>query len=369
MTMKEDLQQLAALRSRIDALDEQMLALINQRAELAQAIGKLKNGSVYRAEREAQVLHRIATLNSGPLANETVQRLFREIMSACLALERPLRVAYLGPVGTFTQAASLRQFGHAAQQQPCASIDEVFREVEVGNVDYGVVPVENSTEGAVNRTLDLLQTSSLHICGEVELRIHQSLLRKVAGLEGVAVLYSHAQSLAQCHNWLSAHLSGIKQVAVPSNAEAARLAAADDSALAIAGEIAAEVYGLNRIYDGIEDEPDNTTRFLVIAVQDVAQPSGQDKTSLMLAAPNQPGAIVRLLEPFRDHGVSLTKLESRPARHSLVNVVDSGNPWEYVFFVDIEGHREDSAVKAALQVMGHEASFVKVLGSYPKRVL
>ncbi|MDA8329392.1 MAG: prephenate dehydratase [Betaproteobacteria bacterium] len=367
--MAEDIQQLAVLRGQIDALDTQVLSLINQRALLAQAIGQLKQGAVYRAEREAQVLRRIGDLNQGPLPRETVVQLFREIMSACLALERPLSVAYLGPQGTFTQSASIRQFGHAATQQPCVSIDEVFREVEVGNADYGVVPVENSTEGAVNRTLDLLQTTPLHLCGEIELRIHQSLLRKVDGMLNAAVVYSHAQSLAQCHDWLSLHLPGVVQVAVASNAEAARRAAEDDSALAIAGEQAAETYGLVRLHDRIEDEPDNTTRFVVIARNDVSQASGSDKTSLLMAAPNKPGAIVSLLEPFREHGVSLTKLESRPARHSLLSTLGAASPWEYVFFVDIEGHREDIPVKLALQAITTEANYVKILGSYPKRVV
>jgi chorismate mutase/prephenate dehydratase len=367
--MTENIQQLAVLRGQIDALDTQMLSLINQRAGLAQAIGQLKHGAVYRAEREAQVLRRIGDLNQGPLPKEAVVQLFREIMSACLALERPLSVAYLGPQGTFAQAASIRQFGHAAKQQPCASIDEVFREVEVGNTDYGVVPVENSTEGAVNRTLDLLQTTPLHLCGEIELRIHQSLLRKIDGMLDVAVVYSHAQSLAQCHDWLSLHLPGVVQVAVASNAEAARRASEDASALAIAGEQAAEIYGLIRLHDRIEDEPDNTTRFVVISRNDVAQASGSDKTSLLMAAPNKPGAIVSLLEPFREQAVSLTKLESRPARHGLLSALGAASPWEYVFFVDIEGHREDLAVKTALQAVTTEANYIKILGSYPKRVV
>lgn len=367
--MTENVEQLTAMRCQIDGIDEQMLELLNQRAKLAQSIGRMKQGMVYRAEREAQVLRRIATMNHGPLDHEAVMRLFREIMSACLALEKPLRVAYLGPQGTFSQAASIRQFGHAALQQPCISIDEVFRSVEVGHADYGVVPVENSTEGAVNRTLDLLQTSRLSVGGEVDLRIHQSVLRKVNGLDGVTVVYSHSQSLAQCHDWLSAHLPGVSQVAVASNAEAAKLAEQNEQAVAIAGEHAAEVYGLLRVADRIEDEADNTTRFVVIAREDVSTPSGQDKTSLLLAAPNCPGAIVSLLEPFRAQGVSLTKLESRPARHDFLGELNGDSPWEYVFFVDIEGHREDNAVKKALQAMSTSANFVRILGSYPKCVL
>ena len=357
--MAEDLQHLQQLRAQIDALDEQVLTLINQRALYAQAVGRLKNGTVYRPEREAQVLRRIKALNAGPLADETVARLFREIMSACLALEKPLTIAFLGPHGTFTQAAAIKQFGHAANMQPCASIDEVFREVNAGNADYGVVPVENSTEGAVNRTLDLLQDTSLKICGEVDLRIHQSLLRKIDGLDGVKLLYSHGQSLAQCHEWLNRHLPNIVRVPVASNAEAARLAAADPTALAVAGEIAAEIYGLQRLFDHIEDEPDNTTRFLVMASADAAA-SGHDKTSLLMSAPNLPGSLAALLQPFARHGVSLTKFESRPARAGL---------WEYVYFVDLEGHRDDPAVVAALAELKLKTTFLKLLGSYPVGVL
>lgn len=365
--MSEDNLQLATLREQIDGVDARLLALFNQRAALAQAVGRLKNGTVYRAEREAQVLRRMASANSGPMPQQAILRLFREIMSACLALERPLTVAYLGPQGTFSEAAALRQFGHAVSTQACVSIDEVFRVVETGSVEYGIVPIENSTEGAVNRTLDLLQTTPLHLCGEVDLRIHQSLLRRAAGLDGVQVIYSHAQSLAQCHTWLAQHLPGVPQIAVPSNAEAAKMAAENDNALAVAGEIAAEHYNLLRLFDRIEDEPDNTTRFVVIAANDVAAPSGQDKTSLLLSRPNEPGAIVRLLKPFSDHGISLTKLESRPTRLAVSARPDA--VWEYVFFVDIEGHRADVAVNAALQAVMDEGSLVKLLGSYPKSVL
>lgn len=354
--MSEDLQQ---IRAEIDAIDEQVLSLINQRARHAQTIGRLKNGTVYRPEREAQVLRRIKELNDGPLADETAARLFREIMSACLALEKPLSVAFLGPQGTFSQAAAVKQFGHAAETRSCASIDEVFREVNAGGADYGIVPVENSTEGAVNRTLDLLQDTPLKICGEVDLRIHQSLMRKIPGLDGVNVIYSHGQSLAQCHEWLNRHLPAVPRVQVSSNAEAAQMAAADESALAIAGEIAAEIYGLQRLFDNIEDEPDNTTRFLVLGKHD-ASASGHDKTSLLMSAHNLPGAIMGLLEPFARHGVSMTKLESRPARSGL---------WEYVFFVDIEGHRDDPAVAAALSELTSKAALLKLLGSYPIGVL
>lgn len=354
--MSDELQQ---HRTRIDALDDEILKLVNERAEHAQAIGALKNGVVYRPEREAQVLRRVMENNPGPLAGETVARLFREVMSACLALEKPLDVAYLGPQGTFTQAAAIKHFGHAAKTEACTSIDEVFRKVEAGIVDYGVVPVENSTEGAVSRTLDLLLASSLKICGEVDLRVHQFLLRKCEGLQDVAQVYSHAQSLGQCHEWLNKNLPGISRIPVASNAEAARLAAEDASSVAIAGEMAAELYGLHQLARNIEDEPNNTTRFLVIA-QHEAAPSGIDKTSLVMTANNQPGAIVELLSPFAANQVSMTKLESRPSRMGL---------WEYVFFVDIEGHHQDEKVAQALHDLKDKAAFLKVLGSYPVAVL
>lgn len=342
-------------RQRIDALDDEILKLVSERAQHAQAIGHLKNGAVYRPEREAQILRRIAERNPGPLQDEVVVRLFREIMSACLALEKPLSVAYLGPAGTFTQSAAIKHFGHGAQTVAAASIDELFREVEAGAADYGVVPVENSTEGAVSRTLDLMLQTPLKICGEVQLRIHQHLLRKRAGLEGLKMVYSHAQSLAQCHEWLNRNLPGVERAAVASNAEAARLAAADEFAAAIAGEAAAERYGLSALAENIEDEPNNTTRFLVIGQHD-AGPSGKDKTSLVMSARNRPGAVVDLLSPLAGHQVSMTKLESRPSRMGL---------WEYVFFVDVEGHREEARVAEALREVEERAAFLKVLGSYP----
>lgn len=347
-------------REAIDAIDEQVLKLISQRAEHAQAIGRIKGGvNIYRPEREAQVLRRVQELNPGPLSGESVARLFREIMSACLALEHPLTVAYLGPQGTFSESAAIKHFGHAAKARPCASIDAVFREVEAGLADYGVVPVENSTGGAVGTTLDLLLQTPLKVCGEVDLRVHQFLLRK-AGADGAPTkVYSHAQSLSQCHEWLNRNLPGAERVAVVSNTEAARLAGEDATAAAIAGEAAAELYGLDKLAENIEDKPDNTTRFLVIGQHDATR-SGKDKTSLVMSAKNQPGAMYQLLTPFADHGVSMTKLESRPSRTGM---------WEYVFFVDVEGHRDDAPVAQALEALSAQAVFVKVLGSYPIAVL
>jgi chorismate mutase/prephenate dehydratase len=354
--MSDELQN---LRAEIDGIDDELLKLISRRAQLAQTIGRLKQGSVYRPEREAQVLRRIKEANPGPLSGEAAARLFREIMSACLALEKPLTVAYLGPQGTFSQAAALKQFGHAAQTTDCSSIDEVFRKVEANQVDYAVAPVENSTEGAIGRTLDLLLNSPLKICGEVVVRVHHFLLRKGQNLTGIEKIYSHAQSFAQCHEWLNQNLPGVARIAVASNAEAARFAAAEPNAAAIAGETAAEIYGLSALARNIEDEPNNTTRFLVLGSQDAAC-SGRDKTSIVMAAPNQPGAMHDLLGPFARNGVSMTKLESRPSGAGL---------WEYVFYVDVEGHQLDAPVANAIKELKGLAPFLKVLGSYPVAVL
>lgn len=351
---------LAQHRAAIDAIDDEMLKLVNARAAHAQAIGALKGGTlVYRPEREAQVLRRVKENNPGPLSEETVARLFREIMSACLALEKPLTVAYLGPQGTFTQDAATKHFGHAAETYPSASIDEVFRNVEAGNTDYGVVPVENSTGGAIGITLDLMAQTPLKVCGEVELRVHQHLLRKVEGLTGIATIYSHAQSLAQCHEWLNQNLPGVARIAVTSNAEAAKLAAQDANSAAIAGEAAAELYQLHKLAQNIEDKPDNTTRFWVLGSHDSA-PSGKDKTSLLVSARNRPGAMFDLLAPLAENQVSMCKLESRPSHAGL---------WEYLFYIDIEGHREDAKVAKALAELSARSAFLKVLGSYPVAVL
>lgn len=350
---------LKALRDRIDAIDEELLRLLNDRAQLARDIGELKqDGSIYRPEREAQVLRRLQSLNGGPLPASTVARLFTEVMSACRALEDSFAVAFLGPRGTFSEEAAAKHFGGTAGKVAAGSIDEVFRKVEAASVGYGVVPVENSSEGAVGRTLDLLLATPLKICGEIALPVHQCLLA-LPGIGGrFSKIYSHAQSLAQCHNWLDQNHAEVPRVAVVSNAEGARLAAAEPGAAAIASRSAAEVYGLEVIAANIEDEPNNTTRFLVIAGHDAA-PSGHDKTSLILSAPNRPGAVHALLTPLARYGVSMTRLESRPSRTGL---------WEYVFFVDIEGHQQDPHVAGALEDLKQLAGFVKVLGSYPAAV-
>jgi chorismate mutase / prephenate dehydratase len=304
------------------------------------------------------VLTRLQSESRGPLSKEAVAGVFRQIMSACLALEQPLAVAYLGPAGTFSHAAVPKHFGNFVNALPCATIDEVFRAAESGQSDYAVVPVENSTEGAVGRTLDLMCQTPLTICGEIKLRIQQNLLANVADLGAVTRVYSHAQSLAQCVRWLASHLPAVPRVAVASNAEAARLAAAEPGAAAIAGEIAAAIYGLDVLARHVEDEPNNTTRFWVLGRQSVP-PSGKDETSLVMSAPNRPGAVYGLLEPIATHGVSMSRLESRPARTGL---------WEYLFFVDLEGHATDAPVAGALAELREKAPFLKLLGSYPAAV-
>ncbi|WP_035056845.1 prephenate dehydratase [Andreprevotia chitinilytica] len=348
-------------RDAIDSIDAQMLQLLNERAQHARTIGEIKGGGVvYRPEREAQVLTRIKQLNQGPLSDETAAKLFREIMSACLALERPLTIAFLGPEGTFSQAAAIKHFGHAATTQACASIDEAFRVVEARSADYVVAPVENSTEGAVGRTLDLMVNSPLSICGEVVLRIHHHLLLKGAERSSIKRVYSHAQSLAQCHEWLNKNLpADVERISVVSNAEAARLASLDPTSAAIAGDAAAERFGLVKLAENIEDEPNNTTRFLVLGYQQTTA-SGKDKTSLVISAPNRPGALHSLIEPLARHGVSMSKFESRPSRTGL---------WEYLFFVDVDGHVNDAKLVSAMDELRQTAAFVKVLGAYPAAVI
>ncbi len=349
-------EKLKECRDEIDRLDNEMLQMLNRRATLAQQIGHLKeNGVVLRPEREAQVLLRLQGKNRGPLSNDAVAALFTEVMSQCRALESPLAVAYLGPEGTFTEAAALKRFGSAVQGTPCANIDDVFRSVESGAVNYGVAPVENSTEGAVGRTLDMLMQSNLQICGEVMLPVHQCLLAQHCELSTIKTVYSHPQSLGQCQGWLNTHLPHVARVPASSNAEAARLAAENPHSAAIAGIQAAAHFGLSVCVENIEDDARNTTRFLVLGKQHVAA-SGKDKTSLVLSAPNRPGAVHELLAPLAKHGVSMTKLESRPARSGL---------WEYVFYMDVNGHQDDAQVAAALAELKQVAAFVKVLGSYP----
>ena len=347
---------LKALRARIDGIDDAILQLVSERAGIAQQVGRAKKGEkIYRPEREAQIVRRLRETNPGPLSGDTVERLIREIMSACRALEETTRVAYLGPAGTFTQQAVMKHFGHEVEALAEADIDACFHAVETGRTDFAVVPVENSTEGAISRTLDLIVASPLKICGEVMLPIHQTLMRKQAGMEGIRRVYGHAQSLAQCQQWLGRHLPGAERISVVSNSEGARLAAAEPDAATLGSEAAAELYGLAVVQARIEDEASNTTRFLVLGQGDAA-PSGRDKTSLVMSTKNEPGAVVKLLQPLAEAGISMSKLESRPARSSN---------WEYLFFVVCEGHRHDARLAAALAEIGSRAAFLKILGSYP----
>jgi len=346
-------------REQIDKIDADMLKLVNQRAALAQQVGHLKNGDIIlRPEREAQILRRLQKSNDGPLSDQAVAQLFTEVISQCRALEAPLAIAFLGPTSSFCEAAAFKRFGHANQSVPCVSIDEIFRKVETGEANYGIVPVENSTEGAIGRTLDLLLQSPLKLCGEIPLQVHQCLMSQQPDSALIRQVYSHPQSLGQCHAWLNANLPNAERIAVSSNSEAARLASQQSNCAAIAGKQAAEIFAVPLLAENIEDDPRNTTRFLVIGNQDVA-PSGKDKTSLVMSAANRPGAVHDLLTPLAKHGVSMSKLESRPARSGL---------WEYTFFLDIEGHQSDVKVAAALLELKQAATFVKVLGSYPVAV-
>ena len=344
------------IRRKIDALDARLVKLISARAKIAQQVGKIKNGTrVYRPEREAQVLRRVSALNKGPMPAAGLRRIYAEIMSACRALEDTMAVAYLGPQGTYSQEAAIRHFGGSIETRSCSTIDEVFKQVETGATGYGVVPVENSTEGAIGRTLDLLLTTPAKVCGEIMLPVRQCLMSKAKNLAQIKKVYSHTQSLAQCQHWLARHLPGAERIAVVSNAEAALLAARDTQSAAIASKTAAELYKLNLLARNIQDESRNTTRFLVLSREDAA-PSGRDKTSLILSTRNVPGAIHDLLAPLAKNGVSMTRLESRPAKTGT---------WEYVFYIDIEGHAHDTRVAQALGAIGRKASFVKNLGSYP----
>lgn len=346
-------------RDAIDAIDSALLRLLNERAEHAQEIGQIKNAqTIWRPEREAQVLHRIKADNPGPLDDETVVYLYRQFMSACRALEKRLMIAYLGPAGTFSEQAVARQFGIFVDAVPFANLDEVIRSAEKGQCDYAVVPIENSTEGAVGHTHDLMIGTTLTICAEVKLRVQQNLIAQSTVLDNIQKVYSHPQSLAQCAQWLAQHLPNAQKIPVASNAEAARLAAEEENTAAIAGENAAVRYRLHIVASHIEDMPNNTTRFWVLG-KEMPTPSGRDMTSLVMSAPNKPGAMYQLLAPLAKHGVSMTRMESRPVRQGL---------WEYHFFVDMEGHCKDVPIKAALAELKAEAPFLKLLGSYPMSV-
>lgn len=357
---------LEEVRGQIDSIDENIHGLINDRARLAQLVGisKTRDGRTvdfYRPEREAQVLRMARERNAGPLRDEEVLRLFREIMSACLAQQEPLKVAFLGPEGTFTQTAVLTHFGHSVRALPLTSIDEVFHEVEAANADFGVVPIENSTEGTVNHTLDRFLLSPLKICGEVELRIHHHLMGLMDSLGRIERICSHPQSLAQCRIWLQEHLPNVEQVPVSSNAEGARRARDEKGTAAIAGQTAAEVYGLKVLAAEIEDRSDNTTRFLVLG-RKLFTPSGEDRTTLLVSVSHTdaPGALSRLLEPLAKYRISMTRIESRPSHR---------RKWDYVFFIDFEGHADEPHVAKALAELKKRSSLFRVLGSYPRAVM
>ena len=351
-------------RAKIDAIDAQLLVLVNQRIACAKTVAEIKdaaktdaNAQIYRPEREAQIIRSLIESNQGDIAEEDLTRLFREVMSICRGAEEGLTVSVLGPVGTYSEQAVFKQFGHVINIFHQTTIEDVFRSVETGVATFGVVPVENSTEGGISNTLTCFATSPLTACGEVNLPIHHCLMSAVDSIDKIKNVAAHAQSLAQTRRWRENHLPKVETVAVASNAEAARMAQQDITQAAIAGESAAEAYGLNILAKNIEDEPDNTTRFLVISRDNRPKPSGNDKTSLMLAGKNKPGSLYHMLEPLARHGVDMTRLESRPARTEV---------WEYVFFVDFNGHVDDAAIKPALAELEREVALVKHLGSYPK---
>ncbi len=360
-----DANAIRGLRDKIDRIDEQIQTLINERASIAQEVAITKKNHendpiFYRPEREAQVLNAVMARNTGPLSGEKMAKLFREIMSVCLELEAPQKVAYLGPIGTFTHAAALKHFGKAITTVPMATITDVFREVEAGSASYGVVPVENSSEGVVNHTLDAFLNSGLKIIGEVELPIHHNfLVAQHTKVDSLSRIYAHQQSLAQCRHWLDVNFPNVERVAVSSNGEAARRLQNEWHSAAIAGDVAVAEYGLHKLHENIEDSPGNTTRFLIIGKEDIA-PSGQDKTSIVVSSPDRAGALIEILEPLKRHGVSMTSIETRPERP---------NKWAYVFFIDMNGHINDDNVKNAIEDIRPLVKELRILGSYPKAVL
>ena len=355
---------LSDVRAKIDGIDRQIQSLIAERARFAHQVGKAKGKlaaavDYYRPEREAQVLRMVVDRNEGPLSDEVLVHVFREIMSACLAQQEPLKIGYLGPEGTFSQQAVLKHFGRSAHGLPLASIEEVFQEVASGNADFGVVPVENSGQGTIQITLDMFLTSDLKICGEVELRVHQFLMSRTGRIDDIERIYAHPQSFAQTAGWLRANLPKVEKVPVSSNAEGARRARGSDDAAAIGGESAAQVYGLKKVFmRSIEDDDDNTTRFLVIG-RSIFPPSGHDRTSVLVFIHDKPGALFDVLSPFARHGISMNRIESRPSHHAK---------WEYGFFIDLAGHIDDEAMKQALAELKQHSAQIKVLGSYPVAV-
>lgn len=352
---------IATHRTEIDQIDQQLLRLLNERATHAMAIGEIKiaNGDteMYRPEREAQVLANYMEKNQGPIPDQEIARLFREIMSTCLSLEKPLEIAFLGPEKTFSELAARKQFGGSANLLPQATIPEVFRAVETGLVDFGIVPVENSTEGAVNLTLDCFAQTLLSICGETTLRIHQNLISSAVDEKSVTKVFAHPQSLAQCRGWLDKHLPHAEQVACHSNVDALMQSQqSPENSAALASEEAAQFYNIPILAKYIEDDTSNTTRFLVIGNKKIA-PSGDDKTTFMVSANDRPGLLNQLIEPLSAHNVTMSRIESRPAKHTM---------WGYCFYIDIMGHQDDVKVQKALNEIHNRASLLKILGSYPQ---
>lgn len=363
--MSEQEKELGLLRQQIDSIDQQLHQLLNLRAACAQRVAEVKlkhqgdqDAVFYRPEREAQVLRGVMQRNPGPLDDKEIARLFREIMSVCLALEEPMKVAFLGPKGSFTQQAALKHFGHSVRSVPQNSLDQVFREVSSGCAHYGVVPIENSIEGVVSHTLDLFKQYHLQICGEVELPVHQHLFQQQTDQKPVTRIYGHSQSFAMCSHWLDAHHPSADRIEVSSNAEAARRVADEGKGCAaLASDMAADLYDLRLLARNIEDRPDSSTRFLIIGDQDVGA-SGIDKTSILISAHHdEPGALYQLLEPFYKHEVSLTRIETRPAAQG------------YLFYIDFEGHYSDPIIDGILQQLEAENVEMKLLGSYPRGVL
>ena len=357
---------LSEIRKRIDEVDQKIQSLINERARFAQQVGVSKgdHGSAvdyYRPEREAEVLRRIQDRNDGPLRDEEMLRLFREIMSACLAQQEPLKIGFLGPEGTFTQTAVFKHFGHSVRALPFHTIDEIFHEVESGVADFGVVPIENSTEGSVNNTLDMFLTSPLKIAGEIELRIEQHLLGSETGLDKIERICAHEQSLAQCRGWIREYLPHAELIGMSSNAAGARRARDEDGTAAIGPAVAADVYELQVLVSNIEDRADNATRFLVVG-RELLAASGRDKTTILVSTSDTAGGagvLHHLLQPLADHNISMTRIESRPSRRKN---------WDYVFFIDLDGHAEESPAKEALAELNERSSLFKILGAYPKAV-
>ncbi|MCM8801553.1 MAG: prephenate dehydratase [Candidatus Omnitrophica bacterium] len=349
--------ELKRLRQKIDKLDAKIVSLLNQRAEISLEILRLKlkqKESIYSPDRERQVLRRIVKLNPGPLTNKALEAIYREIMSSSLSLGQPLRVAYLGPVATFTHLAALKRFGSQVEYSPCASISDVFFEVERGGADYGVVPIENSIEGAVSHTLDMFVDSDLKICAQIILDVSHNLLANYPK-NRIKKVYSNPQVFGQCRIWLEENLPGAEKIEVSTTTKAAQIAAKEKNSAAIASLLAAKVYRLKVIASHIEDSPHNITRFLVIGKRDVP-PTGEDKTSIMFSIKDRVGALHDMLGPFKKYGINLTKIESRPSKKKA---------WDYYFFVDLEGHQNDSNVKKALKELENKCTFLKILGSYP----